>query len=84
MARIEVFHSTTVRLLENSLLSTYCFADSVGIIIPITPEEKLEIQFTPRQIPILKRLLKELHRLAEKQEYFKDDVLQEELQEHCD
>ncbi|MBW4629060.1 MAG: hypothetical protein KME49_27025 [Brasilonema octagenarum HA4186-MV1] len=84
MARIEISHSTTIRLLENSLLTTYCFADSVGIIIPITPEEKLEIQLTPKQIPILKRLLNELCRLAEEQEHPKNDVLQEELEEHCD
>ncbi|MBW4595377.1 MAG: hypothetical protein KME46_21350 [Brasilonema angustatum HA4187-MV1] len=84
MARIEISHSTTVRLLENSLLTTYCFADSVGIIIPITPEEKIEIQFTPKQIPILKRLLNELCTLAEKQEHPKNDALQKELQRHCD
>lgn len=84
MARIEISHSTTIRLLENNLLTTYYFADSVGIVIPITSEEKLEIQFTPKQIPILERLLNSLYALAEKQEHPKNDALQEELEEHCD
>lgn len=77
---VEVHRLTTIKLHENSFLSSYLLTNSVELTIRSSNNEQFGIEFTPAQIPVLEKILNDLRTLAEKQLHQKIDTLSEELQ----
>ncbi|WP_414622811.1 hypothetical protein [Calothrix sp. CCY 0018] len=85
-SNIEVYRSTTIKLLDSTFLNTFILSDFVELVIFYADQEKLTIEFHPSQIPILEKLLNNLRSVTEQQINQKIETLQWELEEmkSCD
>ncbi|MEM9927802.1 MAG: hypothetical protein AAF915_29465 [Cyanobacteria bacterium P01_D01_bin.50] len=52
-SNIEVYRSTTIKLLDSTYLNTFILSGFVEVVICYADNEKLTIEFHPNQIPIL-------------------------------
>lgn len=85
-SNIEVYRSTTIKLLNTTHLDTFILSNFVELVICYADNEKLTIEFHPNQIPILEKLLNNLRSVTEQQINQKIETLQWELEEmkSCD
>ncbi|MEO0843440.1 MAG: hypothetical protein AAF063_31715 [Cyanobacteria bacterium J06643_5] len=80
-SNIEVYRSTTIKLLDTSYLNTFILSGFVELVICYADNEKLTIEFHPNQIPILEKLLNNLRSVTEQQINQQIETLQWELSE---
>ncbi|NJO59355.1 MAG: hypothetical protein HC836_13890 [Richelia sp. RM2_1_2] len=80
-SNIEVYRSTTIKLLDSTFLNTFILSGFVELVICYANNEKLTIEFHPSQIPVLEKLLNNLRSVTEQQINHKIETLQWELDE---
>ena len=80
-SNIEVYRSTTIKLLDSTFLNTFILSGFVELVICYADNEKLTIEFHPNQIPILEKLLNNLRSVTKQQINQKIETLQWELEE---
>ncbi|AFY57333.1 hypothetical protein Riv7116_4924 [Rivularia sp. PCC 7116] len=85
-SNIEIYRSTTIKLLDSTYLNTFILSGFVELVICYADNEKFTIEFHPNQIPILEKLLNNLRSVTEQQINQKIETLQWELEEikSCD
>ncbi|MGB6300371.1 MAG: hypothetical protein WBF90_29945 [Rivularia sp. (in: cyanobacteria)] len=80
-SNIEVYRSTTIKLLDSTYLNTFILSGFVELVICYADNEKFTIEFHPNQIPILEKLLNNLRSVTEQQINQQIETLQWELSE---
>lgn len=80
-SNIEVYRSTTIKLLDTTFLNTFILSGFVELVICYADNEKLTIEFHPSQIPVLEKLLNNLRSVTEQKISQKIETLQWELSE---
>ncbi|BAY87626.1 hypothetical protein NIES267_71500 (plasmid) [Calothrix parasitica NIES-267] len=85
-SNIEVYRSTTIKLLDTTYINTFILSSFVELVICYADNEKLTIEFHPNQIPILEKLLNNLRSVTKQQINQKIETLEYDLEEinSCD